>query len=45
MNCEVVVKVNAESGMNDNEFQIMKDCSDKNLQGFPKVYSSGIIKG
>jgi hypothetical protein len=23
----------------------MKDCSDKNLKGFPKVYSSGTIKG
>ena len=45
MNHEVVVKVNAEKEMNDKEFQITKDCSDHNLQGFPKVYSAGTIKG
>ena len=39
---EVVVKVNAEQEMNDNEFKIMKDLSDKNLLGFPKVLTSGI---
>ena len=43
MKKEVVVKVNAESDMNDNEFKIMKDLSDKNLKGFPKVYSQGQI--
>ena len=31
----VIVKVNAELEMNDNEFEIMKDLSDKNLKGFP----------
>ena len=45
MKREVVVKVNTDSEMNDNEFQIMKDCSDKNLKGFPKVYSQGKIQG
>lgn len=40
---EVVVKVNAELEMNDNEFEIMKDLSDKNLQGFPKVFTSGFV--
>ena len=40
----VIIKVNAEIDMNDNEFEIMKHLSDKNLKGFPKVYSSGIIE-
>ena len=38
---EVVVKINAELDMNDNEFAIMKDLSDKKLEGFPMVYSFG----
>lgn len=29
--------------MNDNEFEIMKDLSDKNLSGFPKVFTSGFV--
>ena len=29
--------------MNLNEFEIMKTLSDKNIQGFPKVYSQGVI--
>jgi hypothetical protein len=40
-----VVKINAEVDMNDNEFAIMKDLSDKNLSGFPKVFSFGLIRG
>ena len=40
---DVVVKVNAESEMNTNEFDIMKELSDNNLKGFPKVFSSGYI--
>lgn len=40
---EMVVKINAEYDMNDNEFAIMKDISDKNLPGFPKVYGTGIV--
>jgi hypothetical protein len=39
MKTEVVVKVNSVSDMNDNEFNIMKDLSDKKIIGFPKVYS------
>lgn len=42
---EVIVKVNAELDMNDNEFEIMKHLSDKKIQGFPQVYSSGIVEG
>jgi hypothetical protein len=42
---EVVVKINAEIEMNDNEFAIMKDLSDKKLKGFPHVYSYGEIRG
>jgi hypothetical protein len=34
-----VIKVNSEKEMNLNEFLIMKDLSDKNIAGFPKVYS------
>lgn len=40
---DVVVKVNAELDMNDNEFAIMKDLSDKNLPGFPNVFTSGEV--
>lgn len=29
--------------MNLNEYVIMKDLSDKNISGFPKVYSKGLI--
>jgi len=39
----VVIKVNSEKEMNLNEFEIMKDMSDKNIKGFPKVFSQGII--
>jgi hypothetical protein len=35
--------VNSEKEMNLNEFEIMKDMSDKNIKGFPKVFSQGII--
>ena len=41
---EVVVKVNAESEMNNNEFDIMKELSDNSLSGFPKVFSSGYVQ-
>ena len=41
---DVVVKVNAESEMNNNEFDIMKELSDNNLSGFPKVFSSGYVQ-
>jgi hypothetical protein len=34
-----VIKVNSEKEMNLNEFEIMKDLSDKNIKGFPKVFS------
>lgn len=40
---EVVVKVNAEVDMNDNEFAIMNHLSDKKINGFPQVYSCGLI--
>ena len=40
---DVVVKVNAESEMNNNEFDIMKELSDNNLSGFAKVFSSGYV--
>ena len=42
-NDEVVVKVNAESEMNDSEFKIMKHLSDAKIEGFPKVFSSGTV--
>ena len=29
--------------MNLNEFEIMKDLSDKNIKGFPKVFGQGQI--
>ena len=32
---KVVIKVNAEIDMNDNEFKIMKDLSDRKTVGFP----------
>ena len=41
---EVVIKVNSEKDINYNEFVIMKDLSDKNISGFPKVYSQGLIQ-
>jgi hypothetical protein len=34
-----VIKVNSEKEMNLNEFEIMKDLSDKNIKGFPTVFS------
>ena len=40
---EVVIKVNSEKDMNENEFSIMRSLSDKNISGFPKVYSQGLI--
>ena len=36
--------MNAESEMNSNEFDIMKDLSDNNFSGFPKVFSSGHVQ-
>jgi hypothetical protein len=30
--------------MNQNEFLIMNKLSQNNIEGFPKVYSSGFIK-
>ena len=30
--------------MNENEFSIMRSLSDKNISGFPKVYSQGLIQ-
>ena len=41
---QVVVKVNAETEMNDNEFEIMKALSDLNLEGFPQVIKIGMFK-
>lgn len=38
---EVVVKVNAESEMNETEFKIMRHLSDAQIEGFPKVFGSG----
>ena len=29
--------------MNDNEYEIAKMISDLNMEGFPKVYSRGLI--
>jgi hypothetical protein len=29
--------------MNLNEFEIMKDLSNKNVKGFPKVFGQGLI--
>ena len=40
----MVIKVNSEKEMNQNEFLIMKHMSDKNISGFPKVYSQGLIQ-
>ena len=40
---EVVIKVNSEKEMKENEFAIMRSLSDKNISGFPKVYSQGLI--
>jgi hypothetical protein len=39
-----VIKVNSDKEMNQNEFLIMKNMSDKNISGFPKVYSQGLIQ-
>jgi len=30
--------------MNDNEYDISKMISDRNMEGFPKVYSRGLIQ-
>jgi serine/threonine protein kinase len=39
-----VVKVNAEAKMNDSEYDISKMLSDLNINGFPKVFSRGLIQ-
>lgn len=39
-----MVKVNAEAKMNESEYNIAKCLSDLNLEGFPKIYSTGIIQ-